>query len=78
MLARRVPSEPVGTPCSMDSPTYAPPVAPQPGFRLTFTQGLLAGQLSIIVVAIIFIRYFIFEDVDMALEKERLAVRTLL
>lgn len=59
----------------MESPTYAPPVVPQPSFRLTFTQGLLAGQLSIIVVAIIFIRYFIFEDVDMALEKERLAVR---
>ncbi|KDN42635.1 hypothetical protein K437DRAFT_257820 [Tilletiaria anomala UBC 951] len=43
------------------------------GSRLTFTQGLLVGQLSIIVIAVIFIRYFIFEDVDTALEKERLA-----
>lgn len=44
------------------------------GFRLTFTQGLLVGQLSIILLAIVFIRYFIFEDVNTALEKERLAV----
>lgn len=44
------------------------------GFRLTFTQGLLVGQLSIILLAIVFIRYFIFEDVNTALEKERSAV----
>ncbi len=46
------------------------------GFRLTFTQGLLVGQLSIILLAIVFIRYFIFEDVNTALEKEKQAVRT--
>lgn len=32
------------------------------GFRLTFTQGFLAGQFSIVVVALIVIRYVIFED----------------
>ncbi|UZJ51122.1 hypothetical protein CBS101457_000442 [Exobasidium rhododendri] len=32
------------------------------GFRLTFTQGFLAGQLSVVIIALIAIRYIIFED----------------
>ncbi|KAH9825099.1 hypothetical protein DFH28DRAFT_1016521 [Melampsora americana] len=30
--------------------------------RLTFTQGVLVGQLSLIIVVILFVRYVIFED----------------
>lgn len=32
------------------------------GFRFTFAQGFLAGQLSVIVIALFAIRYIIFED----------------
>lgn len=34
----------------------------QDGFRLTFTQGFLAGQLSVVIIALVAIRYIIFED----------------
>lgn len=44
------------------------------GSQLTFTQGLLVGQLSIVILAALFVRYFIFEDVTTALEKERQSV----
>jgi maintenance of morphology protein 1 len=32
------------------------------GIRLTFTQGFLAGQLSVVLLALVAIRYIIFED----------------
>lgn len=32
------------------------------GFKLTFTQGFLAGQLSVLIIVLIAIRYIIFED----------------
>jgi hypothetical protein len=32
------------------------------GFQLTFTQGFLAGQLSVVIIALVAIRYIIFED----------------
>lgn len=32
------------------------------GFRFTFAQGFLAGQLSVIIIALFAIRYIIFED----------------
>ncbi len=40
--------------------------------RWTFTQGLIVGQISMVVVALLLIRYVIFEDSATALEKERL------
>ncbi|EST06921.1 protein of unknown function DUF2404 [Kalmanozyma brasiliensis GHG001] len=40
--------------------------------RWTFTQGLIVGQLSMVLVALLLIRYVIFEDSATALEKERL------
>ncbi|SPO28780.1 related to MMM1 - required for mitochondrial shape and structure [Ustilago trichophora] len=40
--------------------------------RWTFTQGLIVGQISMVVIALLLIRYVIFEDSATALEKERL------
>lgn len=40
--------------------------------RWTFTQGLVVGQVSMVVIALLLIRYVIFEDSATALEKERL------
>ena len=40
--------------------------------RWTFTQGLIVGQVSMVVIALLLIRYVIFEDSATALEKERL------
>lgn len=40
--------------------------------RWTFTQGLIVGQISMVIVALLLIRYVIFEDSATALEKERL------
>ncbi|ETS64262.1 hypothetical protein PaG_01509 [Moesziomyces aphidis] len=45
--------------------------APNPS-RWTFTQGLIVGQISMVVIALLLIRYVIFEDSATALEKERL------
>lgn len=53
------------------SPIHA---QPRTGQRWTFTQGLIAGQLSMVLVAVLFIRYVIFEDAATALEKERIMV----
>ncbi|PWN48806.1 hypothetical protein IE53DRAFT_318746, partial [Violaceomyces palustris] len=39
--------------------------------RWSFTQGLIVGQLSMVIIAILLIRYVIFEDSSLALEKER-------
>ncbi|GAA5909141.1 ERMES complex subunit MMM1 [Sporobolomyces salmoneus] len=42
--------------------------------RLTFTQGVLLGQLSMVVLAVLFLRYVVFEDPDQAKrEKERIS-----
>ncbi|EPQ31035.1 uncharacterized protein PFL1_01224 [Pseudozyma flocculosa PF-1] len=43
-----------------------------PASRWTFTQGLIVGQISMVVIALLLIRYVIFEDSATALEKERL------
>lgn len=40
--------------------------------RWTFTQGLIVGQISMVIIALLLIRYVIFEDSATALEKERL------
>ncbi|CBQ68260.1 related to MMM1-required for mitochondrial shape and structure [Sporisorium reilianum SRZ2] len=40
--------------------------------RWTFTQGFIAGQISMVIVALLLIRYVIFEDSATALEKDRL------
>lgn len=58
----------------MGDVTYLVP-AGAVGSQLTFTQGLLVGQLSIVILAALFVRYFIFQDVTTALEKERQTVR---
>lgn len=42
--------------------TSSPNISAPFGIRLTFTQGFLAGQLSVVVIALIAIRYIIFED----------------
>ncbi|KAN0060570.1 ERMES complex subunit mmm1 [Thecaphora frezii] len=49
-----------------------PPASPLPVSRWTFTQGLIVGQISMVVIALFLIRYVIFEDSATALEKERL------
>ena len=49
-------------------PTQSP--LPQ-GFRLSFTQGFLAGQLSVVLIALVAIRYVIFEDSRAAAQKSR-------
>ncbi|KAJ1033805.1 hypothetical protein NDA16_000015 [Ustilago loliicola] len=46
-------------------------ILPSPS-RWTFTQGLIVGQISMVVIALLLIRYVIFEDSATALEKERL------
>ncbi|GAA5884520.1 hypothetical protein JCM16303_000009 [Sporobolomyces ruberrimus] len=38
--------------------------------RLSFTQGVLLGQLSMVILAVLFLRYVVFEDPDTA-KKER-------
>ncbi|PWZ03738.1 hypothetical protein BCV70DRAFT_197935 [Testicularia cyperi] len=43
-----------------------------PASRWTFTQGLIVGQISMVIIALLLIRYVIFEDSATALEKERL------
>ncbi|SPC62897.1 related to MMM1 - required for mitochondrial shape and structure [Ustilago sp. UG-2017b] len=40
--------------------------------RWTFTQGLIVGQISMVIIALLLIRYVVFEDSATALEKERL------
>ncbi|SNX85358.1 related to MMM1 - required for mitochondrial shape and structure [Melanopsichium pennsylvanicum] len=40
--------------------------------RWTFTQGLIVGQISMVIIALLLIRYVIFEDSATALEKERM------
>ena len=40
--------------------------------RWTFTQGLIVGQISMVIIALLLIRYVIFEDSATALEKDRL------
>ncbi|GAA5956298.1 hypothetical protein JCM3765_005622 [Sporobolomyces pararoseus] len=42
--------------------------------RLTFTQGVLLGQLSMVILAVLFLRYVVFEDPDAA-KKEREAAK---
>lgn len=39
--------------------------------RLTFTQGVLVGQLSLIIVVILFVRYVIFEDPEASRNNRR-------
>jgi maintenance of morphology protein 1 len=41
------------------------------GIRLTFTQGFLAGQLSVVLIALVAIRYIIFEDSRSASQSNR-------
>ncbi|EGG00389.1 uncharacterized protein MELLADRAFT_111891 [Melampsora larici-populina 98AG31] len=51
-----------------------PPSAPDQSsrfLRLTFTQGVLVGQLSLIIVVILFVRYVIFEDPEAARHNRR-------
>lgn len=50
-------------------PPYSPTVQTS---KWTFTQGLVVGQVSMVVIALLLIRYVIFEDSATALEKERL------
>jgi len=49
----------------MSHPPTISPIPVQPGW--TFTQGLLLGQASFVVLCLVFIRYVVFqpaEDVD--------------
>lgn len=39
--------------------------------NISFTLGLILGQLSVIVLLMLMIKYFIFSDVDVAIEKRR-------
>lgn len=41
------------------------------GLRLTFAQGFLAGQLSVVIIALLVIRYIIFEDARTAKPKAK-------
>ena len=50
---------------------HAPPAGSFFGIRLSFTQGFLAGQLSVVIIALIAIRYIIFEDSKAARSKPR-------
>lgn len=66
----------IGLPYAPVQPPIPSPAAnfaylPSPS-RWTFTQGLIVGQVSMVIVALLLIRYVIFEDSATALEKERL------
>ncbi|GAA6018623.1 hypothetical protein JCM11491_006170 [Sporobolomyces phaffii] len=55
-----------------DAPLFA---APSLLPRLSFTQGVLLGQLSMVVLAVLFLRYVVFEDPDAAREERAQKLR---
>lgn len=63
MQRRSLPASSSWLPALEDTPTMALEVETSAGrFHLTFTQGFLAGQLSVVILALLAIRYVIFED----------------